>query len=186
MRLPRRLIAVAFVVAAAAGCAAGGAATTVEGPSTTSFVAAASPERLSAACPFLDSGEVQHALADGNSFESTEEEPDTQSGVTLYACSYHRALDSHATLVELGVGDAPGFDSPKAAFQGSARGCADEPKPFTDDAVYCTTSQGSTTITIAKRSHGRIRVAQLGFRRAPSDAFLDAYAALAKTVAGRL
>ncbi|MEV6901067.1 hypothetical protein [Amycolatopsis sp. NPDC051372] len=186
MRWPTRLVAVAFAGVAAAGCAAGGAATTVEGPTTTSFVAAASPERLSAACPFLDSGEVQHELADGNSFESTEEEPETQRGVTLYACSYHRALDSHASLVELGVGDAPGFDSPEAAFQGSARGCADEPKPFTDDAVYCTTPLGSTTVTIAKRSHGRIRIAQLAFRRAPSDAFLDAYAALAKTVAGRL
>ncbi|MEV4604348.1 hypothetical protein AB0K15_44215 [Amycolatopsis sp. NPDC049253] len=149
-------------------------------------MAAASPERLSAACPFLDSGEIQQALADGNRFESTEEDPDTQSGVTLYACSYSRALESHVPLVELGVGDAPGFDSPEAAFRASARGCAGEPKPFTDDAVYCTTSQGTTTVTIAKRSHDRIRVAQLAFRRAPSDAFLDAYTTLAKTVAGRL
>ncbi|QRP47805.1 hypothetical protein [Amycolatopsis sp. FDAARGOS 1241] len=152
---------------------------------------AVAPEELGApdgpevACSLLGADELQRGLSDGAVYESVEQPPQSMGGVTGHGCEYRRP-GTHEEVAALVVLDATVLASPEDAFTGAARSCSDEPKPFTDDAVYCTSARGGTTITIAKRSHGKVRVAQLAFVRGPSDAFLDGYSSLTKTVAGRL
>ncbi|MFF4594364.1 hypothetical protein [Amycolatopsis sp. NPDC001319] len=202
MRLPRRLIAVAFVVAAAAGCSNGGDGTLVAPPPSgstapetttttssappTSFVPAASPARLSAACPLLDAAEIARALTNGDTYDSSEESPTTENGLTSYTCEYHRSDEPSYEWASLTVLAAPGNPSQKTALQVSTQECADKPQTLSEAAVYCTNTDNGTDITVAKPSHGETRVVLLSLTLRPSDASRDGYASLAKTVAGRL
>jgi hypothetical protein len=201
MRLPGRFIAAAFVVAAAAGCSEGATGTgvavsgpgsskspapTTSAPPPSSFVPAASPARLSAACPFLDSAEIARALSDGNVYDSSEESPTTQSGITAYTCEYHRADDPGYEWGSLTIIAAPGNPSQKTALQVSTQECTDKPRALSAAAVYCTNEDNGTDITVAKPSHGETRVVLLSLTLQPSDAFLNGYSAMAQTVAGRL
>ncbi|MFI5612585.1 hypothetical protein [Amycolatopsis sp. NPDC051903] len=163
--------------------------TATTGAPPSSFVAAASPERLSAACPFLDADEVKRALADSDVYESSEEAPTHQDGLVSFSCDYQRPGDPDRVLGSLTVIAPPTEHSVAQALAVSMQSCSDKPKPLTGSAIYCTNDDQQsedTYITIAKESHGEIRVALLDLTGPPVDGKTDAYAELAEKVAGRL
>ncbi|MFF4594578.1 hypothetical protein [Amycolatopsis sp. NPDC001319] len=144
MLLPRRLIAVAFVVAAAAGCSATAAKEPVATPSPVSvpattkattktsappstastFVPAASPAKLSAACPFMDIDEYKRAFLVSQELVTSEEAPDKSNGITWYTCDYIFTSSHQTKSGDLLVFASPGETSVKASLKISAESCA--------------------------------------------------------------
>ncbi|WP_326565258.1 hypothetical protein VSH64_25790 [Amycolatopsis rhabdoformis] len=160
-------------------------ATSAAAPST-AFVPAKSPARLGAACPFLDAAEIARAFGDDNGYASSEDPPDTEGDITSYTCEYRRADDQDYEWAELTVIAAPGHPSRKTALQVSTQDCSDKPQALSEAAVYCGNSDHGTDITVAKSSHGEMRVALLTLTLASTDTFREGYTTLASTIAERL
>ncbi|MET7995918.1 hypothetical protein ABZU76_34000 [Amycolatopsis sp. NPDC005232] len=208
MLLPRRLIAVAFVVTAAAGCTAPAAkeplavagtlrepvatnatAGTSAPPSTAStFVPAVSPEKLSSACPFLDIAEYQRTFAVNQELVTKEEPPDHSNGITTYTCDF-LFTSSHSSASAYLYVFATGETSVKASLEVSARSCSAKPHYLGDNAFYCidaADNSDGTDLVVTKLSHRQMRIAIVS-SGVPLDVdHPDGYATLAKTLFDRL
>ncbi|WIX80257.1 hypothetical protein QRX50_05570 [Amycolatopsis carbonis] len=199
MSLSRRFIAAAFVVAAAAGCSNGGsgavvaaassgnpAPTTSASPPPAPFVPAVSPAKVTAACPFLDPAEIAKAFGDPNIYDSSEQIPSIQGGLTVYTCKYHRADDPGSLMGALEVADTPTMVAQKTMLQVAEQECADKAQPLGEGAIYCLSKGNGTDIAVIEPSHGVTRIAHLSLAVTRNDGLRAGYTTLAKTLADRL
>lgn len=200
MRLSRRFIAAGFVAAAAAGCSTGANGAVVAAPASSSspapttsaspppppFVPAVSPAKLTAACPFLDSAEIAKAFSDSNIYDSSEQIPSVQGGLTVYTCKYHRTDDDGSLLAALEIAETPTMVAQKTLLQVAEQECADKAQPLGEAAIYCLSKGNGTDIAVIEPSHGVTRVAHLSLAAPRNDGFRAGYTTLAKTLADRL
>ncbi|MGW4485044.1 hypothetical protein ACWEOE_14525 [Amycolatopsis sp. NPDC004368] len=209
MLLPGRLIAAAFVVAAAAGCSVPAAtepaaaaitvrepvtaeaATETSAPPTTAstFVPAASPAKLSAACPFLDLDEYKQAFVVPQELATREEPPGHSDGTSWYTCTFLFASSHQTKSGQLEVAASPAGTSAKTWLTSAVQGCADKPKYLSGNAFYCTENADTlknTYLVVTKVSHGQPRFAAVTAGPPPDFTHPEAYAAIAKTLSDRL
>ncbi|MET7993899.1 MULTISPECIES: hypothetical protein [unclassified Amycolatopsis] len=155
-------------------------------PPPAPFVPAASPAKVTAACPFLDPAEIAKAFSDPNTYDSSEQIPSVQGGLTVYTCKYHRADDPGSPLGTLEVAETPTMVAEKTLLQAAEQECADKAQPIGEAAIYCLSKGNGTDIAVVEPSHGVTRIAHLSLAAPRNDGFRAGYTTLAKTLADRL
>jgi hypothetical protein len=177
------------VTACSGGSTTAAPATTPASPSSTSvskpkptaptFTPAASPAKLSAACPFLSSDELIQAIGRSVSGGAKETEPLQTKVGTALVCEY-----GGGQTASLFVGP----DTSVARFVAGVKSGCKNPvmMPGTGEAaLHCesTGQDGGTELAVAKHSHGELRTADLNFSVSVGD---TTYATLGKLLADRL
>ncbi|SFW77607.1 hypothetical protein [Amycolatopsis australiensis] len=153
---------------------------TVSKPKTTAptCTPAASPDTVTAACPFLGDDEIMQAQTRSVTGGSKESDPVQTDVGKAYACDYGRGRTGSLYVAT---------DSTSAAqfLARSKRDCAHVvPMPgIGEGAMHCETKDAGLQIVVAKHSHGRLRTATLFLGVTGPE---GGYGTLAKLLADRL
>jgi hypothetical protein len=156
-------------------------------PAPPPFTPLVSPAKVTAACPFLGTGELQELLGTSEDFIATEQPPDpTYVPGTEFQCRYEGKYRTPWVLDLWVVASARSY-TPAKTIENSKRDCRE---PVTslpgigEGAIHCAlaAADGDAMVVTGKRSHGQNRTATLYLiaHRA------EVYTALAKTLADRL
>jgi hypothetical protein len=204
----RRAFAVALVPACLAACstpAAPAAPSATTKPSTTAkpttavtgkppattepppFTPPASPVKVTAACPFLGTGELQEVLGTSEDLLATEQPADpTFVPHTEFQCRYEGKY-VHPWLLDLWIFAAAGSYRPARSMKNYQADCSG---PVTavpgvgEGAYYCDRkdTDGKAMVITGKRSHGQNRLAIVYLLKHRGEV----YTSLARMLADRL
>ena len=196
----RRALAVALVTACLAACSTPGAPTvpftvlqTAEKPAPTtttkppSFTPAASPDNVTAACPFLDTAEVQRLLGTSEDIVAAEQPPDSAFAPgTGFHCRYEGKY-VHPWLVDLWIITVPDPGRLAESLEYDKKDCGGPATavPGAGDGAYFCDRAGTGTVEMVitgKPSHGETRLA-VAYLLKHRD---EVYTGLAKLLADRL
>ncbi|WP_328613377.1 hypothetical protein OHS18_31940 [Amycolatopsis sp. NBC_00355] len=193
MRLLGGIFAAACLLTCVTACTSGSTtaapATTPALPSSTStskpkptaptFTPAASPAKLSAACPFLSSDELIQAIGHSVSGGAKETEPLRTKAGTALVCEY-----GGGQTASLFVGPDTSVARFVAGVKSECRNAVMVPGAG-EAALHCesTGQDGGTELAVAKHSHGELRTAELNLYVSVGE---DTYATLGKLLADRL
>ncbi|WP_039912151.1 hypothetical protein [Amycolatopsis vancoresmycina] len=148
-------------------------------PTTPKFAAVVSPEKVTAACPFLGGSEVRELTGrPGEKGEGTEGKSEDVNPGTAYHCGY--GLNGELVVVAL-----PGAQSPSATIGRLNKECKEPAKPIPgagEYASHCKFPDGEEMVAIGKRGHGQSRFAQF---YTPTNRE-DVYVSVAKLLGDRL
>jgi hypothetical protein len=144
-----------------------------------------SPDKITAACPFLSPQEFEkvQGLSNSAGYQSFEEQPD-QSGHNEFTCSYGVYGQRQNRLVIFTLPDSS--TTPASAMASVGKSHPDRqliPGVGDAGAVYYELDGGIGLITSAKRSHGVTRSMIFDGNRGMSQ---DVFVAIAKLVTNRL
>ncbi|WP_326565257.1 hypothetical protein VSH64_25785 [Amycolatopsis rhabdoformis] len=137
----------------------------------------------------MDTAEYKRAFLDNHELVTSEEPPDEDGGLTFYSCDYIMTSSHQTSSGTLTVLASPGETSVKTSLKQSAEACSDKPKYLSDNAFYCSVTQGyvtNTFLVVTTISRGQLRVAMVTAGPPPDLAHPDGYATLAKILADRL
>ncbi|GLY40077.1 hypothetical protein Amsp01_061000 [Amycolatopsis sp. NBRC 101858] len=153
-------------------------------PSTPAFTPPASPAKVTAACPFLGTAELQRVLGTSEDIIMTEKPPDpTFVPGTQFQCRYEGKYVS-PWLLDLWIIASP-RSTPAKTMANSKKDCTGPVTPLPgigDGAFFCAVTTGDALVMTGKRSHGQNRTVYLYLRKHRDDV----YATLAQTLADRL
>ncbi|MFT7867844.1 MULTISPECIES: hypothetical protein [Amycolatopsis] len=146
---------------------------------TPTFAAVVSPDKVTAACPFLGGSEVRELTGrPGESGEGKEGESEAVNPGTAYHCGY--GLNGELVVVAI-----PGAQSPSATIGRLNKDCKEPAKPIPgagEYASHCKFPDGEEMVAIGKRGHGQSRFAQF---YTPTNRE-DVYVSVAKLLGDRL
>jgi hypothetical protein len=200
----RQALVVVLVTACLAACSAPGAPTvpftvllTSEKPGTTTkppsrtppppFTPPASPAKVTAACPFLGTAELQQLLGTSEDLIATEQPPDGQFVPgTEFHCRYEGKY-VHPWLLDLWITASAGSYRPAESLENYRKDCGGPvtPVPGAGEGAYFCDRAGTGVaemVITGKRSQGENRLA-IAYVVKHRD---EVYAGLAKLLAGRL
>jgi hypothetical protein len=199
----RQVLVVVLVTACLAACSAPGAPTapftvllTAEKPGTTTkppsrtpppFTPPASPAKVTAACPFLGTAELQQLLGTSEDLIATEQPPD---GEFVPGTEFHCRYDGkyvHPWLLDLWITASAGSYRPAESLENYKKDCAGPvtPVPGAGEGAYFCDRAGTGVaemVITGKRSQGENRLA-IAYMVKHRD---EVYAGLAKLLAERL
>jgi hypothetical protein len=160
-------------------------AVTAPKPPTPAFTPPASPAKVTAACPFLGTAELQRVLGTSEDIITTEQPPDpTFVPGTEFQCRYEGKYVS-PWLLDLWIVASARSYSPAKTIESSKKDCTGPVTPLPgigDGAFFCGVTTGDALVVTGKRSHGQNRTAHIYLRKHRDDV----YTTLAKTLADRL
>ncbi|MCR6486362.1 hypothetical protein M8542_26390 [Amycolatopsis sp. OK19-0408] len=155
-------------------------------PTAPAFTPAASPEKVSAACPFLSGEEITKTIAGADTYSGKEQPGPKGRGLSAFRCAYSTGSYPDNTVITLDISVTP-RRLPAAVITKTLEGECDTPAtplPGVGEAAwFCPPGQAKVLVTTARTSHGETRVAQLRFIMTTHT---EVYSALAKLVADRL
>ena len=160
-------------------------AVTTPKPSAPEFTPPASPAKVTGACPFLGTAELQRVLGTSEDIITTEKPPDkTFVPGTEFQCRYEGKYVS-PWLADLWIiASARSYSLPKM-MENAKKDCTGPVTPLPgigDGAFFCAVTTGEALVMTGKRSHGQNRTAYIYLHKHRDDV----YTTLAKTLADRL
>ena len=160
-------------------------AVTTPKPSAPEFTPPASPAKVTGACPFLGTAELQRVIGTSEDIITTEEPPDpTFVPGTQFQCRYEGKYVTPWMLDLWIIASARSF-APAKAMKNSQKDCTGPVTPLPgigDGAFFCDVAADQELVMTGKRSHGQNRTAYIYLRKHRAEV----YTALAKMLADRL
>jgi hypothetical protein len=156
-------------------------------PTAPPFTPLVSPAKVTAACPFLGTGELRELIGTSEDLIATEQPPDpTYVPGTEFQCRYEGKYRT-PWLLDLWIVASARSYNPAKAIENSKRDCrgpVTSPPGIGEGAIYCelAAADGDALVMTGKRSHGQNRTVTVYLIKQRSDV----YTALAKTLADRL
>jgi hypothetical protein len=146
-----------------------------------------SPAKVTAACPFLGTGELQELIGTSEDLVATERPPDpAYVPGTEFQCRYEGKYTTPWVLDLWIVASARSY-TPAKAIESSKRDCrgpATSPPGIGEGAIYCELAgaDGKALVMTGKRSHGQNRTATLYLVAHRAEVYTE----LARKLADRL
>lgn len=160
-------------------------ATTAVPTTTKPFTPAVSPAKVTGACPFLGTGELQQVLGTSEGLVAAERPPDpTFVPGTQFECRYEGKYVTPWVLDLWIVASATAY-RPAKAMGNDRKDCTG---PVTslpglgDGAFFCDVADDEELVMTGKRSHGQNRTTNIYLRKHRAEV----YTALARMLADRL
>lgn len=161
-------------------------------PRTTAPPPFKSPDKVTAACPFLEVADVVAAIGGVWNATATDQKPEKNGAATTFTCTYASEFHDSAAF-RLSIVTGPADRSPTATIDSWAKSCTNPATtiPTTaDKAQYCDLPDATVdgipeqvaAVMVGKLSHGESRTAKLDLHKIRADA----YTKLATLLAGRL
>jgi hypothetical protein len=160
-------------------------AVTTTKPAAPSFTPQVSPAKVTGACPFLGTGELQQVIGTSEDIITTEEPPDpTFVPGTQFQCRYEGKYRTPWMLDLWIIAWARSF-TPAKSMKNGQKDCTGPVTPLPgigDGAFFCDVAADEELVMTGKRSHGQNRTAHIYLRKYRDEV----YTALARMLADRL